>query len=90
MNDPRSKARPEGTRALTVTWAALVVLSLGSYFLAEGDGVGPAVVLVLVFVKLLLVLAIFMELARHGRSWLLPIGACLALVVGMIAVVFES
>jgi len=82
--------RSVGAGATIATWGALVGLSLGSYYLAEGGGAGPGWVLAPVLVKLWLVLAVFMELARHGRAWLLPIGGFLALVVGVLAVVLGS
>ncbi len=65
----------ENTSALTVTWIALLALSILNYYFAEEMLSGSlliAVVFGAVFVKLTLVISTFMELRHHGRAWLLP------------------
>ena len=76
---------------VTVTWLALLALSLGSFVLAEPAGGGAStLVLGLVLVKLLLVVAVFLELAHRGRAWLLPIGGFLVLVVAVLAGILDG
>ena len=80
-----SAPRQAGTGLLTGTWLGLAALSLGSYALAEGGGESALLVLALVLAKLLLVAAVFMELAHRGRAWLLPVGGFLVVVVAALA-----
>lgn len=67
---------PESTRALTLTWLALLTFSLANYYVAEEALAGALLAPLLfaaVFVKLTLVTSVFMELRHHGRAWLLPV-----------------
>ncbi len=92
MSEPGELDRSEDPAGpCTLTWLALMGLTLGSYVLAESGGeASGALVLWLVLAKLLLVVAIFMELAHRGRAWLLPVGAFLALVVAVLGLLLSS
>lgn len=73
------------TTPLTVAWITLLILSTSNYYLAEDALTGRTLVAVVfgaVFIKLALVLSTFMELRTHGRAWLAPALAFMALVCG--------
>lgn len=62
-------------RALNLSLAALLGLSVANYMLSESFLHGPlliAAVLGAVFIKFALVMGDFMELRHRGRAWLAP------------------
>ena len=76
------------TRWLTVTWIALLALSIINYSVAEAQLAGSSLaiaVLAAAFVKLGLITAVFMELWHRGRGWLLVALAIFGLTLGLVA-----
>ncbi len=77
----------ESNRVLTLTWVALLGLSLLNFYLAEIVLTGTLLVTaiwVAAFVKLGLVTAVFMELWHHGRAWLFVALALFGLTIGLL------
>jgi len=68
MSDQTTKAKlreSATTRPITLTWAALVILTCGSYALSEWES-NPSLLFGFAWIKLALISAVFMEL-KHCR-----------------------
>lgn len=81
--------RRSGSRRLTASWVALVLATLLSGWLAETSGGAHwvAVVIILVAaVKILLVMAEFMELRTAPIVWRCLPAAWLAVVTGLVLI----
>jgi high-affinity Fe2+/Pb2+ permease len=90
MSDASKKESDPGqrisARTVTTTWAALVAATIMGWMFARGSSGGSAQagVVILAAVKIYLVIAIFMGLARAPRGWHLAAIAWTATTCGIV------